>query len=160
MPEYYFTEKGFQKLKDEIDKLEKFIKQDIAKEIGTAREHGDLKENAEYHAARDKQALHMGRLGQLQERFTGALIVRKEDLPPNLVTLGKTISVKELSSNDEREYTILGEGETDLDKGIISYQSPLAKAFIGHRKGDVVDVNLPRGLKQFEVLEIDFFEDN
>ncbi len=85
MNPYYFTEKGFQKLKEEIDKLEKFIKHDIAKEIGTAREHGDLKENAEYEAAKNKQANYMAKLGQLQERFSNARIIRKEDLPPDTI---------------------------------------------------------------------------
>lgn len=158
MTEYYFTEKGYQKLKGEIDKLEKFIKQDIAKEIAAARDHGDLKENAEYAAAKDKQAMYMARLGQLQERFAGARIVRKEDLPPDVITLGKRIKIKDLDSNDEKVYTILGEGETDIENGIISYLSPLARALISHKKGDVVDVQLPRGPKKFEILKIEFFE--
>ncbi len=158
MTEYYFTEKGYQKIRDEIDKLEKFLKRDIAKEIATAREHGDLRENAEYAAAKEKQALHMGRLGQLQERFRKARIVRKEDLAPDVITLGKRVKIKDVDSGDEREYTILGEGETDIDKGIISYQSPLAKALLSHKQGDVVDVQLPRGSKKFEVLEVEFFE--
>ena len=158
MTEYYFTEKGYRKIRDEIDKLEKFIKRDIAKEIATAREHGDLKENAEYAAARDKQALHMARLGQLQERFGKARIVRKEDLAPDVITLGKRVKIKDVNSGDEREYTILGEGETDVDKGIISYQSPLAKALLSHKEGDLVDVQLPRGSKKFKVLEVEFFE--
>jgi transcription elongation factor GreA len=159
MTQYYFTEKGYQKLKGEIDKLEKFIKHDISKEIGAAREHGDLKENAEYHAAKEKQAMYMAKLGQLQERFTKARIVKKEDLAPDIVTLGKRVKLKEVESGDEKEYTILGEGETDIDNGIISYQSPLAKALLSHKEGDVVDVHLPRGMKQFEVLHIEFFED-
>ena len=158
MTEYYFTEKGYRKIRDEIDKLEKFIKRDIAKEIATAREHGDLKENAEYAAARDKQALHMARLGQLQERFGKARIVRKEDLAPDVITPGKRVKIKDVNSGDEREYTILGEGETDVDKGIISYQSPLAKALLSHKEGDLVDVQLPRGSKKFKVLEVEFFE--
>ncbi len=158
MTEYYFTEKGYRKIRGEIDKLEKFIKRDIAKEIATAREHGDLKENAEYAAAKDKQALHMARLGQLQERFGNARIVRKEDLAPDVITLGKRVKIKDVNSGDEREYTILGEGETDVDKGIISYQSPLAKALLSHKEGDLVDVQLPRGSKKFEVLEVEFFE--
>lgn len=158
MTRYYFTEKGYQKIKEEIDKLEKFIKQDIAKEIAEARDHGDLKENAEYAAAKDKQAMYMARLGQLQERFAKARIVRKEDLPPDIITLGKRIRIKELGSGDERQYSILGEGETDIDNGFISYQSPLAKALIGHKQGEVVDVQLPRGVKRFEILEIGFFE--
>ena len=160
MTEYYFTEKGYQKLKSEIDRLEKFIKQDISKEIGAALEHGDLRENAEYAAAKDKQTMYMAKLGQLQERFAKARVVRREDLAPGVVTLGKRVKIKDAESGDEREYTILGEGETDIDKGIISYMSPLAKALMSHKQGDVVDVQLPRGLKKYEVLEIHFFEDD
>ena len=160
MTEYYFTEKGYEKLKGEINKLERFIKHDISKEIAAAREHGDLSENAEYAAAKEKQATYMGRLGRFQERFAGARIVRKEDLPADIVTLGKRVKIKDVNSGEEKEYIILGEGETDIEKGIISYQSPLAKALLSHKKDEVVDVQLPRGLKQFEVLEIDFFEDD
>jgi len=159
MPEYYFTEKGYEKLKKEINELERFIKQDISKEIATAREHGDLKENAEYKAAKEKQAMYMARLGQYQERFVGARVVKKEELPPDIITLGKRVRVKDVESGDEKAYTILGEGETDIDLGIISYQTPLAKAFLGNKQGDVVDVTLPRGQKRFEILEVTFFED-
>jgi len=160
MTEYYFTEKGYQKLKDDIEKLERFIKHDISKEIGAALEMGDLRENAEYAAAKDKQATHMARLGQLQERFRRARIVRKEDLPADIVTLGKRVKIKDAESGDERQYTILGEGETDIDRGIISYQSPLAKALISHKQGEVVEVNLPRGVKHYEIVAIEFFDED
>ncbi len=159
MEHYYFTEKGYRKIKDEIDKLEKFIKQDIAKEIGTAREHGDIKENAEYHAAKDKQANYMAKLGQLQQRFSRARIVRKEELAPDVVTLGKRVEIRDVDTDELKVYTILGEGETDISKGIISYQSPMAKALLSHKEGDVVEVQLPRGIKKFEVLSVVFFED-
>ena len=160
MAEYHFTEKGYLKLKDEIEKLEKFIKRDIAKEIATAADHGDLKENAEYAAAKEKQVFYANKLRQLQMRLAGASVVRRDELPEDIVTFGKTVKIKDLDSGDLKEYTILGEGETDLDRGIISYQSPVAKALITHKKGDVVDVQLPRGLKQFEVLEIEFFDED
>ncbi|MFQ5638635.1 MAG: transcription elongation factor GreA [bacterium] len=158
MKQYYFTEAGYQKLKTEIDKLEKYIKHDIAKEIGTAREHGDLRENAEYEAAKNKQANYMAKLGQLQERFMNARIIRKEDMPTDTVTLGKRVKIRDVESGEEDNYTILGEGETDIDKGIISYQSPLAKGLINHKAGEIVDVQLPRGMKKYQILEIDFFE--
>ena len=160
MDHFYFTEKGYRKIKSEIEKLEKFIKQDIAKEIAAAREHGDLRENAEYAAAKDKQAMYMAKLGQLQQRFARARIVRKEELPPDIVTLGKRVVIKDVDSGEERNYTILGEGETDVDRGIISYQSPLAKALLSHKKGDVVTVQLPLGEKRFEVLTVNFFEED
>jgi transcription elongation factor GreA len=157
---YYFTENGYEKLRSEIEKLERFIKNDIAKEIATAREHGDLKENAEYDAAKNKQANYMAKLGQLQERFMNARIIRKEDLPAETITLGKRIKIRDIESGEEDDYIILGEGETDIDRGIISYQSPLAKALINHTKGETVDVTLPRGQKKYEILDIQFFEDN
>lgn len=158
MKQYYFTETGYEKLRKEIEQLEKYIKQDIAKEIATAREHGDLSENAEYEAAKDKQANYMAKLGQLQERFQNARIIRKQDLPKDTVSLGKKVKIRDVSSDTEEEYTILGEGETDIDNGIISYQSPLAKALMNHKKGDVVEVILPRGVKQYEIVAISFFE--
>ncbi|MFQ5863768.1 MAG: transcription elongation factor GreA [bacterium] len=158
MKHYYFTETGYQKLKKEIEKLEKYIKHDIAKEIAAAREHGDLSENAEYDAAKTKQANYMAKLGQLQERFRNARIIRKEDLPPDIVTLGKKVKIRDVDSGDEEAYTILGEGETDIDNGIISYQSPLAQALIKHKQGDVVEVQLPRINKKYEILEVEFFD--
>ncbi|NIR49979.1 transcription elongation factor GreA [candidate division KSB1 bacterium] len=158
MKQYYFTESGYQKLKNEIDELEKYIKQGIAKEIAAAREHGDLRENAEYEAAKNKQANYMAKLGQLQERFRNARIIKKEELPTDLITLGKRVKICDLASGDEDEYTILGEGETDIDNGIISYQSPLAKALLNHKIGDVVEVNLPRGPRKYRVLTVEFIE--
>lgn len=158
MKPYYFTEAGYQKLKKEIENLEKYIKHDIAKEIAAAREHGDLTENAEYEAAKIKQANYMAKLGQLQERFRNARIIRKEDLPPDIVTLGKKVKIRDVDSGEEDVYIILGEGETDIDNGIISYQSPLAQALIKHKKGDVVEVQLPRANKKYEILEVKFFD--
>jgi transcription elongation factor GreA len=155
---YYFTENGYQKLKKEIDELEKFIKNDIAKEIAAAREHGDLSENAEYDAAKAKQENYMVKLGQLQERFTNARIIRKEEMPSDTVTLGKRVRIRDQASGEEDTYTILGEGETDIDNGIISYQSPLAKALINHKKGEVVEVALPRGIKKYKIIAIEFIE--
>ncbi|MFQ5652156.1 MAG: transcription elongation factor GreA [bacterium] len=159
MKKYYFTEKGYQKLKREIDELEKYLKQDIAREIAAAREHGDLRENAEYEAAKEKQANYMAKLGQMQERFINAQVIRKQDLPEETITLGKCVKIRDLSSGEDIHYTILGDGETDIDNGIISYQSPLAKALINHRKDDEVEVQLPRGVKKYKVLSVDFFEE-
>ncbi len=159
MKVYYFTEKGYEKLKQEIEKLEKFLKNDIAKEIATAREHGDLRENAEYEAAKNKQANYMAKLGTLQERFQAARIIRKEDLPADVVTIGKKVTIRDTASGDTITYTILGDGETDIDNNIISYQSPLAKGLIKHRVGDNVAVQLPKGEKTFEILDIQYADD-
>ncbi len=159
MKQFYFTEAGYQKLKEEIERLERLLKKDVAKEIAAAREHGDLSENAEYDAAREKQANYMAKLGQLRERFVNARIIRKEDLPPDIVTLGKTVTIRDVANGETLKYTILGDGETDLDQGIISYQSPLASQLMRHKAGDTVEVRLPRGERTFEILEVTFFED-
>jgi transcription elongation factor GreA len=159
MKQYYFTEAGYEKLRKEIESVERYIKNDIAKEIATAREHGDLRENAEYESAKNKQANYMAKLGLLQERFQHARIIRKSDLPDGVVTLGKVVTIKEAASGLEEKYIILGDGETDIDNGIISYQSPLAKALMNHKIGDVIEVKLPRGTKKYEIQEIDFYEE-
>lgn len=160
MGSYYLTETGYKRLQEEIQRLDKLIKGDIAREIAAARGHGDLKENAEYAAAKEKQAQVANKLRQLQERFSGANVVRKEELlPADTVTFGKRVTIKNLESGAERQCTILGEGETDSSKGIIAYQSPLASALIGHKQGEVVDVQLPRGLTKFEILDVEFCEE-
>jgi transcription elongation factor GreA len=160
MARYWYTEKGYLKLQAEIERLDKLIKNDIAKEIATAAAHGDLKENAEYAAAKERQQQTANKLRQLQERFSGANVVRKEELlPADSVTFGKRVRIKNVDTGDERVCAILGEGDTDPDKGIIAYTSPLASALIGHKVGSVVDVELPVGVKRFEILEVDFHED-
>jgi transcription elongation factor GreA len=159
MKQFYFTEAGYQKLKEEIERLERLLKKEVAQEIAAAREHGDLSENAEYDAAKEKQAKYMARLGQLRERFVNARIIRKEDLPADIVTLGKTVKIRDVNNGEVLQYTILGDGETDLEKGIISYQAPLANQLLRHKVGDTVEVQLPRGLRTFEILEVTFFED-
>ena len=160
MARYYVTEKGYHKLKDEIKKLDKLVKHDISKEIAAAAAHGDLKENAEYAAAKERQVYYANKLRALQARFSGANVVRREELlPEDAVTFGKQVKIKDVNSGAEGVCTILGEGETDREKGIIAYTSPLAKALIGNKQGAVVDVQLPVGVKTFEILEVDFFED-
>jgi len=160
MAQYYYSEKGYLKLKEEIEKLDKLIKIDISREIATAAAHGDLKENAEYKAAKEKQAHYAKRLQALGERFTGANVVRREELmPADAVTFGKKIKIKDVNTGAERVCTILGEGETDRSLGIIAYTSPLASALIGHKIGETVDVQLPVGPKTFEILEVEFHEE-
>lgn len=160
MARYYVTEKGYLRLKDEIERIDKLIKRDISKEVAAAAEHGDLKENAEYIAAKEKQVHYAKKLRELHERFTGANVVRREELlPEDSVTFGKTIRIRDVNTGAERVSTILGEGETDPEKGIIAYTSPLAQALIGEKKGAVVEVQLPVGPKTYEVIDVEFYED-
>ena len=159
MAQYFLTENGYLRLREEIEKPDRYLKNDIAKEIAAAAAHGDLKENGEYHAAKEKQALTAAKLRILQERFSGANVVRKEELlPVESVTFGKRIKIRDTKTGNERVCTILGEGETDPENGVIAYNSPLASALIGHAKGETVDVKLPVGMKTFEILEVEFAE--
>ncbi len=160
MKQYYFTEAGYEKLRKQIEDLERYLKNDIAKEIAAARELGDLRENAEYESAKLKQANHMAKLGLLQEHFQNARIIRKGDLPDGIVTLGKVVSIRDQATKQDERYTILGDGESDIDNGIISYQSPIAQALMTHKVGDVVEVKLPRGMKKYEILEISFYDES
>jgi len=159
MSYYYFTQEGIRKIRAEVDQLEHYIKVDIAKALATAAAHGDLRENAEYAAAKENQAVSMAKLSQLRERVMKAQVVRRDDFPDDIVSLCKRVTVREVESGKEVVYTILGEGESDIERNIISYQSPVAEALIGHKKGEVVDVQLPRGVEQYEILELQFFED-
>ena len=159
MAQYFLTENGYRKLKEEIERLDRYLKNDIAKEIAAAAAHGDLKENGEYHAAKEKQTMTAAKLRQLQERFSGANVVRKDELlPVESVTFGKRIKIRDVKTGNERICSILGEGETDPENGIIAYNSPLASALIGHAKGETVEVRLPVGVKTFEILECEFAE--
>ncbi|MFQ5629387.1 MAG: transcription elongation factor GreA [bacterium] len=159
MPVYYFTKNGYEKLRKEIEQTEKILKNEIAKEIAAAREHGDLRENAEYEAAKMKQSNYAAKLASLQERLANAWVIKKEDLPADIVTLGKKVTIQEVGKAATITYSILGDGETDIDKGIISYQSPLARALIKHKAGDEVMVSLPRGEKAYKILDISFFDE-
>jgi transcription elongation factor GreA len=160
MDYHYLSEKGYLKLRDEIERLEKLVKRDTAKEIAAAAAHGDLKENAEYAAAKEKQAFFANKLRELQRLFSGANVVRKaEILPETAVTFGKQVKIEEVKTGDEQIFTLLGEGESDPDEGIISYTSPMARALIGNKQGDVVDVQLPIGMKTFKILEVTFCEE-
>jgi transcription elongation factor GreA len=152
----FFTAEGLQKIRSEITELERLIKVDIPKDLAAAAAHGDLRENAEYQAAKEKQAFSMTRLRELRDRVHGAEVVRKDDFPEDIVTLLKRVKIKDLETDEIEEFTILGDGDTDLDEGIISYQSPLASCLIGHKKGEVVEAEMPGGTHRFEILEFSF----
>lgn len=155
-----FTAAGLRKLRKEIEELERFIKIDVARDLAAAAAHGDLRENAEYAAAKERQSYSMARLRELRERVRSAEVVRQADFPEDVVTLLKRVKIKDLDTGHVEEYTILGDGDTDLDKGILSYLSPLAASLIGHRKGEVAEAELPAGTRRFEILDFAFHEED
>src|SRR5438552_4229649 len=148
------TRTGFEKLSDELDRLKRVERPTIIKAIAEARAHGDLSENAEYHAAREKQSFIEGRIGELEGKVGNAEVIQ----PPrggDRVTFGSTVRLEDEAGKEVR-YWIVGSDEADPARGRISIHSPLARTLIGKRVGDHVTAQLPGGKKTFDILEVNF----
>lgn len=148
------TRVGFERLRDELDRLKRIERPAIIKAIAEARAHGDLSENAEYHAAREKQSFLEGRINDLEGKVGGAEVIE----PPiggERVTFASTVRLEDEAGKEVR-YWIVGSDEADPSKGRISILAPLARTLIGKRVGDSVTAQLPGGKKTFEILEVNF----
>lgn len=150
------TEYGYQKITNELKHLKEVERPQIIVEIDTARAHGDLKENAEYHAAKEKQVFIETRINELSDIVSRAHVIDASTLPHERVSFGSTVKLLDLESEDEVVYHIVGGVESNPDKNMISYHSPLAKQLIGKQEGDEVHTRLPGGEKDFEVLEVGY----
>ena len=157
MERNFMTKEGLFKLKDEIESINKRLKGEIAQEIGEAREKGDLKENAEYDAAKEKQARLGQKMNSLARQLSNVEVINPKDTPADLVSLGQKVTLRDLGSGDEFSYSILGESEMDIEKDIISYKSPLAKGLIGHKIDEEVDIQLPRGPARYKIIGIEYY---
>ena len=157
MPRVFLTEKGVEKLKADIMTLQHELKHKIAPEIARARELGDLRENAEYESIKRHQEDVNRRLTELSEKLAHAEIIRAGDMNPDTVTVGKRVTFRDMDTDEVETYIILGDGESNADEGIISYQSPLAKGLIGHRIGEEVAVPLPRTTLRIKIESIELF---
>ncbi len=148
------TASGFQRLQEELKQLKTVERPAVIKAIAEAREHGDLSENAEYHAARERQSFIEGRVGELEDVISRCEVIDVKKLSGDTVTFGVTVEVADEDTDEETKYTIVGPYEADLSKGMISTASPIARALIGKRVGDSVEVATPRGAKSLEILSI------
>ena len=150
----YMSKEILQKLKDEL-KDKKFKKRPlVSQKVATAREHGDLKENAEYHAAREELSLLETKILQLEDRISRTRIIDENDLPNDKVYILKTVVLKDLKFNDILEYTVVSAAEANFEENKISSISPIGKALLGRKIGDQVDVQAPAGVLKYEILEI------
>jgi len=148
------TTQGADKLRAELQRL-KAERPEIIEAIDTAREHGDLKENAEYHAARDQQGLNEARIRDLEFKLGNAQIIDVTALnAEGRVVFGATVDLADAESGDEVTYRIVGEDEADIKAGLISISSPVARALIGKREGDVAMVRAPGGDREYEIVEV------
>ncbi|AWN17607.1 transcription elongation factor GreA [Salinisphaera sp. LB1] len=151
------TESGAQALRQELERLKKTERPRIVAAIEEARAHGDLKENAEYHAAKEEQSFNEGRIAEVEAKLASAQIVdvAKAGAQANgRIIFGATVDLADEDSGDELTYQIVGEDEADIKKGLLSFASPIARALIGKSEGDVVDVDVPGGKRTLEVVEV------
>ncbi len=149
---------GYNKLQAEVRDLKEVKRPGIVKAIEEALEHGDLKENAEYHAAKEQQKNIDNRLAELAEIIGNAQIVDPSELEHSRVSFGSTVVLCDLDSDEEMTYTIVGGCESNPDLGLISFSSPLAKQLMGKEEGDEFKVRLPGGEKELEVMEVKYQE--
>jgi transcription elongation factor GreA len=149
------TPGGAQKLREELSRL-KEERPRISRAIGTAREHGDLKENAEYHAAKEQQGLVEARIKDIEDKLSRAEVIDPTKLSGDKVRFGATVLLTNLDTDEENTYQIVGADEADLKNGTISVSAPLSRALIGKSTGDEVIVNLPGGTRRYEIGSIEF----
>ena len=147
-------ESTFRKLSTELEQLKNEERAKIAKVIDAARELGDLKENAEYHAAKEKQGLMEARIKELTDLIGRAQVIDPSKLPHKRVSFGSTVVLSDQDSGEEITYTIVGVQESNPSKGLISIESPMARALMGKEEGDEIVINLPSGTKHFDIEEI------
>ncbi len=150
----YMSKESLQKLKDELHDKKYKKRPIVSQKVATAREHGDLKENAEYHAAREELSLLESKIQQLQDRISRARIIKGEELPNDKVYILKTVILKDLKFDDTLEYTLVSPAEANFEENKISNTSPIGKALLGKSVGDQVEVQAPAGVLKYEILEI------
>jgi len=149
-----FTTQGYQTLKEELARLKKVERPQNIKAIETARAHGDLSENAEYHAAKERQSFLEGRIGEISYKLGVAKVIDPASVPRDIVRFASRVVVENLDSEEQMEYLIVGPDEADIKEGRISVSSPLGRALIGKRAGDEATLQAPGGKRTYEIIDI------
>jgi transcription elongation factor GreA len=151
------TAKGAQRLREELDHLKRVVRPQVTAAIAEARAHGDLKENAEYHAAREQQGFTEGRIQELEAALSYAEVIDVGKLNAgSRIVFGATVELEEHDSGDSVTYQIVGDLEADIKKGLISVSSPIARALIGKQEGDQIEIQVPAGSRRYEVVAVSY----
>ena len=155
MPRYPMTKEGESSLREELQKLKSVDRNNVVKAIAEAREHGDLKENAEYHAAKEQQGLIESRIRDIESKLANSQVIDVADIEPTgVVIFGTTVEIQDMKDISLTSYKIVGEDEADAKLSKISVNSPLARSLIGKSEGDLINLEAPGGKKEFEILSI------
>ena len=150
------TADGFKKLKSELEQLKNTDRPKVIRDIAEAREHGDLSENAEYHAARERQSFIEGKIAELENKISRAEVIDISAINSSKVVFGATVKVIDLSNNTNHVYKIVGADEADIEKNLISISAPLSRAMINKSSDDVFEVITPNGTKEYQIKSITF----
>ena len=156
MEKFQITKEGYQKLRGEIDNLKNIERPKIISQIATARELGDLRENAEYHSAKDRQGFIEAHIADLEEKMNRVEVIDIAKLSGTKVRFGATVMLENLDNSKKVKYKIVSDYEANIDDGLISSISPVARALIGKEAGDEVEINAPVGIINYEILKVDF----
>ena len=155
MAEVFLTREGFEKLRDELEKLKTVERRRIAKAIGEARLQGDISENAEYDAAKDAQAHCEARIAELEAKLTQVRIIENENIPHDKIYIGAIVTLLDLETDEKLKYMLVSPEESNYDENKISISSPIGKGLLGHRAGETLDIKVPAGELRYKVLKIE-----
>ncbi len=150
----YLTREGLQKIKEELHDYKFNRRPEVSQKVAAAREHGDLKENAEYHAAREELSLIETKIWQLQDRLSRARLIKEEEIPDDKVYILTTVVLKDLDFDETLEYRLVSPAEANVAENKISVSSPLGQALLGRKPGEKVEVPVPAGTMNYEILEV------
>lgn len=154
MDKIYLTREAYQKIKGEIDFLKTSKRKKLATEIGEAREKGDIKENAEYDAAKEAQALNEKKISEMEGQLSRSEILDESRIPKDIISIGSIVKLLDLGSNEEEQYTLVSEMESNYAEGKISINSPIGKGLLGFKKDDVVEIKIPAGVLKYKIVDI------
>ena len=150
----YLSRAGYNKMIEELSYLKTVRKKELSLAIGTARELGDLKENADYHAAKEAQAMNEKRIAELQNKITHSRILELENIPEGQALIGATVKLVNVNTKDELQYTLVSGEEADFATGKISVDSPVGQGLLGHKENDTVEIKVPAGIIKYKIIKI------
>jgi len=154
MSNIYLTSEGYEKLRKELEFLRTLRRRELSKEIGEARAHGDISENAEYTAAKEAQGLNEKKIAELEEKLSNAQILDDTNMPKDEALIGAVVKLKDLDSKEKLQYMLVSELEADFSQGKISVTSPVGEGLLGHKVNETVEIKVPAGILKYKILKI------